>query len=246
MKIGVVSRWYNEEFFAPFFLNHYHWADEVVILLEKSSSDKSAQIVSKYKNARVEFCVTDELLNDRLLSDIVSDQVAKMDCDWVVRADADEFIFPKHNQDPREVLEKADGNLILAWYRWVYQHRTESKLNPKLPTVPQRLHGGVYTIWKGMGDRYSKPTIVRPDVQLRWFPGDQRHQPNSKVRLSSTAFDGVHWQMADVEHAIARNIKNESRLSEENKKNNWGVKNFTPEMIREECERHLDDPLLVF
>ena len=39
MKVIVISRWYNEEFFAPFFLNHYAWADEVIILLEKTSTE---------------------------------------------------------------------------------------------------------------------------------------------------------------------------------------------------------------
>jgi len=244
MRIVVVSRWFNEEFFAPFFLNHYQWADEIIILLEKTSTDKSAEIISKYSNARIEYCDTGTTLNDRLLSDIVSDCVAGLQCDWVVKADADEYLFPYGLQDPREVLAKANGNLINAWFRWVYRHISEKDLDSKQPTVAQRRHGGEYTIWKGMGDKYLKPSIVRPEVKLRWCPGDQRHYPNPAVKVSSTVFDGVHWQMADVENAVARNIKNESRLSEENKKNNWGVKNFTPEMIRAECQRHLHDPQL--
>lgn len=244
MRVGVVSRWYNEEFFAPFFLNHYSWADEIIILLEKISTDKSAKIIESYPNAKVEYCNTGILLNDRLLSDICSDRIARMDCDWVVKADADEYLFPYNFEDPREILAKADGNLIYNWYRWVYRHRTEKDLDPNLSTIMQRRHGGIYTIWKGMNDKYIKPSIVRPEIGLKWLAGDQRYQPNKNVIKSSTIFDGVHWQMADGLHAAARNHKNESRLSEENVKKNWGVKNFTREMILQECENHLDDPLL--
>ena len=244
MKVVVISRWYNEEFFAPFFLNHYQWADEIIILLEASSTDKSAEIIKSYSNAKVEYCDTGSLLNDRLLSGVINDRIVGMDCDWIVKADADEYLFPYGFEDPKEVLEKADGNLINNWYRWVYRHRTEKDLDPTQPTVMQRRHGGRYTIWPGMGDKYLKPSIVKPEVGLRWLAGDQRHHPNKNVIVSSTVFDGVHWQMADGPHAAARNHKNESRLSEENIKNKWGVKNFTKEMILQECESHLDDPQL--
>ena len=244
MRISIVSRWYNEEFFAPFFLNHYQWCDEIIILLERFTSDRSAEIINRYPNAKVELVDTDAYLNDRLLSDIVSDRIALLDCDWAIRADADEYLFAPNFENPRDVLATADGNLINNWYRWVYRHESEGDLDPLLPTVPQRRHGGKYTIWPGMGDRYLKPSIAKPEIGVRWMPGDQRIYPNSKVVVSSTVFDGVHWQTADAEEWARRNHKNESRLSEENKKKNWGVKNFTREMIEKECDSHLQDPQL--
>lgn len=245
MKISVISRWFNEEFFAPFFLNHYtNWVDEIVIFLEKHETDKSESIIKRYKNARIEWCDTGNKLNDLKLSNLESDFVANSKSDWVIRADADEYAFPQGLADPRESLEKAKGNVINNWYRWVYRHITEKDLDPSLITVLQRRHGGNYNLWKGMGDRYLKPTIVKPESKIRWNPGCQSYLPNPLIKISSTVWDGVHWQMADVEHAIRRNEKNESRLSEENIKNNWGVKRFTPEMIRKECESHLHDPQL--
>lgn len=242
MKVSVVTRWYNEEFFAPFFLNHYQWADEIIVLLEKSTSDKSASIIKQYKNAVIEWVHTDKYLNDRLLSKIVSDKVTELDCDWAIRADADEFIFADNFEDPKEVLEKADGNMVEVLFYWVYQHHTEAALDRTKPTILQRRHGGDYTIWPGMGSTFTKPAIVRPKVKIQWRPGDQSYFPNRSVIKSSIQFKGAHWQMADVDNAVKRNHKNESRLSKENIKNNWGVKNFTEEMIRAECKRHLNDP----
>ena len=245
MKIAVITRWYNEEFFAPFFLNHYSWADEIIVLLERATTDRSAEIIARYPHARIQWCNTGDKLNDRLLSDMMSDLAAELDADWVLRADADEYAFAPGMACPRRAIEMADGNVINAWYRWIYRHHDEADLDPALPPVPQRRHGGVYSIWPGMGDKYLKPTIVRPQVKLRWYPGEQRYQPNPAIKISTTVFDGAHWQMVDCEHAIARNHKNESRLSEENIKNKWGVKNFTPEMIRAECARHLHDPRVI-
>lgn len=244
MKISVITRWYNEEFFAPFFLNHYAWADEIIIMLEKITSDCSAEIAARYPNARVCVCGNGDKLNDRLLSDMMSDLAAQVDADWIIRADADEFIFSKDGRAVREVLEGASGNLIYVRYMWVYRNVTETDLDPSLPPLYQRRHGGAYTIWPGMGATYTKPAVVRPQLNIRWAPGDQRYLFARNAAVSPVALDGVHWQMADCEHAIARNIKNESRLSEENIRNRWGVKNFTPEMIREECARHLHDPRL--
>lgn len=245
MKISVITRWYNEEFFAPFFLNHYSWADEIVVFLEEATTDRSAEIIRRYPNALIRWCDTGPKLNDRILSDMMSDMAASRDADWVLRADADEYAFAPGMACPRGAIEKANGNVINARYRWIYRHADDADLDPALPPVPQRRHGGAYTIWPGMGESYLKPTIVRPEVNLRWMPGEQRYYPNADVQISSTVFGGAHWQMVDCEHAIARNHKNESRLSEENIKNKWGVKNFTPEMIRAECARHLHDPQVI-
>ena len=55
MNVSVITRWFNEAFFAPFFLSHYAWADEIIVLLEKTSTDDSAKIVKKYRNASVEW-----------------------------------------------------------------------------------------------------------------------------------------------------------------------------------------------
>lgn len=244
MKVSVISRWYNEEFFAPFFLGHYAWADEIIVLLDTTTTDKSAELVGRYPNARVEMKDTGGVLNDRVLSDMMSDYAAASKSDWVIRADADELTFPIGFQNPREALEQADGNVIDALYRWIFRHHTEGPLDPTQPAVLQRRHGGEYTIWAGMGHAYLKPTIVRPEANVRWWPGEQLFEPNPKVKMSTTVWDGVHWQTADVEQWVKRNAANDRRLSPENKAKGWGVKNFTEEMIRAECKKHENDPRL--
>lgn len=244
MNISVISRWYNEEFFAPFFLNHYSWADEIIIMLEKSSDDRSAEIITQYPNARFDFSDHGGTLNDRLGAEMMSDLAASLKSDWVIYADVDEFAFPFGLKDPRIVLGRADGNVIETWFRWVYRHITEGDLDPTKLTILQRRHGGEYTISPGSGDKFMKPCIVKPETKIRWSPGQHGYFPNPAVRISSTKFDGVHWQMADVEIAVMRDVRNDRRLSPENIKMRWGVKNFSEEMIRTECAAHLHDPQL--
>lgn len=256
MKVSVISRWFNEEFFAPFFLSHYSWADEIIILLERTTTDNSAMVISRYPNARIEWQDNGKVLNDRVLSDMMSDYATSLKSDWVIRADADELTFPygslqgyvaKYGVEwPKEILSMADGNVINSMYRWVYRHHTEADLDPNKPAVFQRRHGGDYTIWPGMGPNYLKPSIVKPSAKIRWTPGEQNYSnPAGEIQISSTVWDGVHWQTADVEMWIKRNASNDKRLSDENKEKRWGVKNFTEEMIRAECKAHENDPRVI-
>jgi Glycosyl transferase family 2 len=245
MKISVISRWFHEEFFAPYFLSHYSWADEIVIILEKTETDKSAEIIARYPNARIQYCDFGGMINDHLQSDMMSDLAASMTTDWVIRADGDELIFPAGGVDPREALAHADGNVITTLFRWIYRHADDADLDPSKPALMQRRHGGPYTIYPGMGATFTKPSIVRPEARIRWTPGEQRYAPNPLIQISSVWFNGVHWQMVDVDEAVRRLLSAEARLSAENRANNWGVRRFTEAQIRAFCSEHAHDPQVI-
>jgi len=242
MKISVITRWFCERFFAPYFLSHYSWADEIIVLLERSGADDCEGIISQYPNARIIYTETGGILDDRTFCDMASDLAASLDADWVIRADADELIFLFDGRDPRQVLERADGNVAIVDFHWIYRHRDDPDLDPAKPAAFQRRHGGAYTIWPNMGPTFHKPSIVRPSAKIRWRPGEQGYEPNEGANVSSTRFDGVHWQMVDVEEAVRRLLSAEARLSDKNRANNWGVRRFTEAQIRAFCAEHLDDP----
>lgn len=245
MKISVISRWYNEEFLAPFFLKHYSYADEVFIMLDKTTTDKSEEIIRRYPNTQIGYFDHGGVMNDRLLADIMSDLCAKMKSDWVIYVDADEFVFPVGMENARMVLSQADGNLIETWFRWVYRHLTDADLDPTKPAIWQRRHGGKYMIVPGCSDKFMKSCIVKPETLICWTPGTHGYHESGRIQISKTYFDGVHWQMADVENAVKRMIDGrEKRLSAENIRHGWGVRHLTEEKIRAECEGHLNDPRL--
>lgn len=246
MRISVITRWFNEEFFAPYFCSHYAFADEIIIQLERSTEDRSAEIARRFPNVVIEWTDTGGVVNDRIFSDAMSDLAASLDSDWVIRADADELIWPGGASDVGTALASADGNVIEVIFKWIYRHKDDPDLDPSKPALRQRRHGGPYAIWPGMGATFTKPSVVRPESGIRWRPGEQGyHIPAPDVRMSSERWHGAHWQMVDVEEAVRRLLSAEARLSDENRKNNWGVRRFTEEMIRAECARHLDDPAVL-
>jgi hypothetical protein len=245
LTVSVISRWHNEEFMAPFFLSHYSWADEIIIMLDKGTTDRSAEIIDACPNARFEYFDHGGKLNDRLLADMMSDLAASLKTDWVIYVDADELAFAEGGEDPREALARTDGNLIETWFRWVYRNAEDADLNRTFPAVPQRRHGGPYTIVANPRDKFMKPCIVKPEVGIRWGVGQHDYKANRKIKVSSLKFSGAHWQMADVDEAVRRLLASEKRLSAENIKNKWGVRDFTEEQIRAECAAHLNDPIVI-
>jgi glycosyltransferase involved in cell wall biosynthesis len=247
MRVSVISRWHNEAFLAPFFLSHYSWADEIIIMLDSTSNDRSAEIIESFPNAQFKYFESGGVLNDRLLAEMMSSLAGSLKSDWVIYVDADELAFPERGADPRETLAKADGNVIETWFRWVYRHKTDLDLDPSFPAVPQRRHGGRYTLAAGCWGSFMKPCIVKPETGIRWGVGTHGYAPSPVIQISHTKFDGVHWQMADVEMAVKRSLPrtNATRLSSENLKNGWGVRNWTEESIRAECKAHENDPLVI-
>jgi hypothetical protein len=247
IKVSVISRWYQEEFFAPYFLSHYSFADEIVIMLDKTTTDRSAEIIARYPNARFEYFDHGGVMNDRLHAEMMSDLAPRLKSDWVIYADADEFAFPAGGGDPRVALAQADGTVIRATFRWIYRHITDADLDPTLPAIWQRRHGGPYKIEGSISRSWEmghvKPCIVRPEAGIKWGGGQHHILSGHPVQYSKTEFDGVHWQMVDVDIAVWRTGPGrEQRLSEENKRNHWGYRGWSEEKIRKDCESHLHDP----
>jgi hypothetical protein len=241
MKVFIVSAWHNEAFLAPFFLNHYAWADRIHLIIGEDTTDATRAICSRYRNTWVEqFTFPDKLLNDTLKIKKFNEVVPQLDCDWAIALDADEFIFAPHDEDPREFLSRQTGNLLYAemWQAW--RHVSESNLDPSKPALGQRRHGTTQA-------HHIKPIIVRPETRIVWQPGHHGYLRNGRIHPSPHVFLGAHWGMADADMAIARYIDGRAkRMSEENLRKHHGFHTLglTAESIRQLCTEHAHDPLL--
>jgi len=246
VKITVISRWFNEAMLAPFFLSHYAFADEIVIILDETTTDNTAEIISRYPNAKIRNYDPAGKVDYGFTTELVTRAAATVDSDWIICPDTDEFVFPRGGGDVRMILSQVDGNLIYADMWRVYRHQTDQDLDSSLPAIWQRRHGDPNRT-KGDNATYRKPIIVKAGLGIDWIPGFHRYQENSKIKISNTRFDGVHWIMADVDLAIARRMRGRRELqSERNLKASWGRQNFdiTEEKIRAECAAHANDPQL--
>jgi len=259
MKIDVITMWYNEEYLAPFFLGHYSFVDTIHILLDEETTDNTWEIISKFKNVNVIPVRFPDMLDDLLKVERINELYRSIDSDWVIVVDSDEFLFPLPlSMNFREVLgQEATYDLFNAQMWQVYRHRSDADLDSHQPAIYQRRHGDP-NVSTGINAMYVKPIIVRSGLDIRWLPGCHelkgKRLPGrlwdtirgKRVVPSPQVIHGVHWQMADPDFAVARRLRRKARLSKRNLEERMGVQNFhiTEQQIREECARHLDDPLL--
>lgn len=244
--ISVLTRWCNDEMIAPFFLDHYAFADEIVILLSGDTTDKSREIISQYQNTRIiEFEYTNGF-NGREANAIINKTYRELYTDWVIGVDADELVFAKGFQEVREVLQTIDADIVYADFWQVYRHHTEMDLDPSLKALWLRRHGDPNRT-KGPNGNYRKPVVVRSGLDIKWGIGLHNYETTKKLKISNTRLEGAHWRMADPKLAIARRMRGRrENVSEEDIKNKWSFDNFdvTEEEILKECEQHLNDPQL--
>lgn len=244
MKITVVSKMYNEEDLLPFWLNHYRFADEIIVLLGETSNDLSEEIIrSDPRSIIVRDGSPDGLMDDEICINGLNQIANSSDADWLIVADADEFIFPEGFLDPREFLASAGGNLMYSHMWDMFEHIDDLPLDKANPSIFQRRHGNPF-----IPNNNIKPNIVKPkEFKVRWSVGTHTTWPDPNIRPSSSRFLGAHWQSVDIELSVKRRIKGrKERNSQKEIDNLWGFHNFdlTREKIIELYEKHKNDPQL--
>lgn len=251
MKIAALTMFYNEAFIAPFFLKHYEYLDEILVLYETDTTDGTRDILLSQPSVTIRDCHIQGGIDDTAKVSMINDAIRTINADWVYVLDSDEFIFPMGHENPYDFLARQnDYSLVLAAMYQVYRHRTDKDLDPTKPPVPQRVHGDpditstVQSENRDCNSHYIKPIVVRPDAGIQFLPGN--HVAQGDIRMSPEFYTGSHFQMADPELAIARRMQRKARISTANKMRMMGFQhwNVTEAWIRAECERHLDDPVI--
>jgi hypothetical protein len=249
MKIGIITMWYNEEFLAPFFLEHYRYVDKIHLLYDVDSFDRTKEIASTSPNVEIERFkfpnMMDDIIKQRKINKVLNSDTFK-DFDWVYCVDADELIWPPDGQDTPLFLEKYNQyNVIYAAMWQVYRHASEQDLDVRIqPVHLQRRHGDPER-FNGFNAFYYKPCIIKPGFKIKLGLGNHKTKWNLRINAAPERFDGAHWMMADVGMAIRRRIRDRKyrfsrinrllRLSDQHKR-------ITEEDIRNECDAHLHDP----
>lgn len=193
MKVGLITMWYNEEYLAPFFLQHYVYMDEIHILLDTDTDDSSSVICRKYHNVKIEPFTFKDGFDDTLKQEKINEVVStKKDFDWIFALDADELVFPPYNENPIKFLDRQHGNVVYAKMWQVYRHVTDSDLNSKDKLVLQRRHGDLNL--KGFNSFWVKPAIVRPAIGVVWAKGCHKILSARYVELEvcEESFLGAH------------------------------------------------------
>ena len=242
MKVTVVSRWYNEELLAPLFFNHYSYCDEIHILLETDTNDKTREIASHYQNVIIkDVHDPDGMDNINMLADI-NWGITEVSKGWVYMVDADEFIFPEHHEDPHTFLDRQTAEVVNCTYFHVYRHATEPDIDYSKPPIPQRTHalegGPEHKNW------FWKPSVFRAESKVQLTIGNHRFV--GEHTTSTERYIGAHWKQADYSICTHRRISNMARHSKHDHRKGWGYHDFhvTEEGLRAQLDAKTDLPEL--
>ncbi len=210
MKITIVSVWYNEALLAPFFLNHYNYVDEIHIFLDMHTNDKTEEICRQFDNVEIEeIRFPKDRFGGKAKMRKINSFIVELKSDWVYVIDADEFIVPEYNEEPRIVLARQTANLLYTKFWQTWKHETETALDPLNPSIYQRRHGVLaYAKKKGL---YKKPVIVKPETNIIYKSGTHSYCTDEKIIVSKEKFMGFHWGNADIDTAISRKMNQMKR-----------------------------------
>jgi hypothetical protein len=236
--ITIISAWYNEEFLARLFLNHYSFADQIIIMLDESTNDDTVNMITGFgmKNKTPEIDIKTLAMpngmDDSLKQAQINTQYSNINIGWVIIVDADEFIYiPDGGMS--HFLNRVSVDVVRVDYFQMYQHASENKLDTDRPIFEQRRHG------KRNGlERWKKPAVARAGKNLSWAVG---HHEITAVRnqYHDTMLTGAHLYMADYKLAVERRIKGrKDRMSLENRQAMLSAHNFgiTEQQIYAECD----------
>jgi glycosyltransferase involved in cell wall biosynthesis len=199
----------NEAALLPYWLRHYQSFCARVVVYDDESTDGSAGI-ARAAGAEVRPCPVAGL-DDAALAEFASGQYreARGAADWVIWADADEFVY---HPLPRMLLGrlKASGVTLpqVAGYAMVAQ-------SP--PSGPGQ-------IWQELGrgarePRLDKPCVLDPGIDIAWGPG--RHYlasghetttPSARAELKL-----LHYRHLGRDYFAGRNARNYARLPAESR-----------------------------
>ena len=203
MRIEVITTWKNEAALAPYFLDHYRYADKINVILDASTSDDTLAICARQPNVSVDPVLFPEgpAFEERL--EKLNALYRSLRCDWVFAVDGDEFLFPiPWGTNPRPAINlEHDFDVVPVRMFQVHRHRADADLDPLKPAVPQRRHGSAVTATTG---ERTLPLIVRGGLDGEWSPGRLAFgQPG--LRVSPRVFGCAHWAKADLPPGPERN-----------------------------------------
>lgn len=222
MRIELITMWYNEEFLAPFFLNHYSWVDKIHILLDADTNDRTEEIAGRYPHVSIEYFKFPDMMDDIIKARKINEKYRTITtADYVVIVDSDEFICCNVVSDSvREHLAESDKRLYFATLWQIYQHEHDAPLDASRPAILQRRHGD-----PALEKCYIKPAIAKAGLDIVWGYGNHSvvmdgmfmswNTPNVDAMAVAGVsvqpedlLQGGHWKLFDLDETIRRRIQN--------------------------------------
>ena len=230
MKIHAITMTFNEEVLLPYYLKHYDWVDQINVLFDTDSTDRSLSILNNHPKVNIIPFSFPDGLDDHIKVHHFNTVYQDLDCDFVILTDSDEFLFV----DRQTIESLSDYPLYNARSGYVFRHTTEKDLDINESIKYQRRYGE----WTG-----RKPMIARAKQNIKWTPGNH----NCNIIAQDIGLVYAHWSMADPSFLIERKLKNRrDRMSAVNVKERMGfhLQGINEQDIMNECKQHENDERL--
>ncbi len=227
MIVHVITNVHNEALMMPYFLRHYESFADRIFVYDAGSDDGTRELVHACPKATlIDWdCpgVNDEIymaLNNSAYIDH-SRGVA----DWVIMADADEFVY---HSDILGVLDRYSEQGVN-----VAVPRGFNMVHPTFPATQGQIYEEVKMGCPG--DSESKPCVFDPILTMNFGAG-KHHASPQPAGLVTYADDGallmLHQAFLGLQFRLDRMAARKARMSQTNIERGWGLYNLdSPETI---------------
>lgn len=220
MVLHVYALCFNEETILPYFLRHYQPIAGRIVIYDNESTDSSREIALA-AGAEVRRFQTRGEHSDRVQTMIKStcyrDSLGR--ADWVIVVDMDEFIY---HPDLPGLLARYDREGVTVPLVEGYDMVSDGP-----PTSLGQIYDEIRTGFRN--DRFDKPEVFKPEIDIRFGPGCHGAEPRGRVRRSDKAeIKLLHYRYLGHEYLTRRYELRTKRLSQDNIRNQWGVMQLAP------------------
>lgn len=254
--IKVITCFYREELLVPHFLNHYSYADTILVLGGNSPDNTRALFEADPRVIWQDLDMPEGMDDIRKLVALNEALNTPDKHDWSIVVDSDELIWPHAPGGPEDLSRgwvedflssvPEINNVVMANMWQVYRHATDADLDTTRPPVLQRRHG-IPDRDSGGREGYRKPAVIRTGTRLQLGAGNHRIDAGDARIEPYLTFDGAHWALADPSFAVKRRTRDRrDRMSVRNRAGQLGshLWNITSKGLLDEIAAHANDPQL--
>jgi len=199
VKIDVYTNVHNEEQILPYYLRHYEQFVDRIFIWEDESTDRSREILQAHpKVILLEPSVHGA--DDRIWCGYNYKQYRMLSrgvADWVMLADADEFIYHPNLLQVLEELSK--DTVIIKCEGW-------EMMSDHLPTDGGQIYDEIKT--GALNGWNSKQVIFKPELNVFHWPGKHkvpRVEPFGAKRVSNTGIKLLHYRYLGEDYWYEKN-----------------------------------------
>jgi glycosyltransferase involved in cell wall biosynthesis len=218
MRIHVYTPCWNEEKILPYFLRHYGPLAERIVFFDNGSTDRSAEIIAGCPNALLHRFDTGGAMAENALREIRNHawKASRGHADWVIVADADEFIW---HQDLPGYLESLTRAGVTLCHCIGYEMGSR-----QFPTTGGQIYDEIKF---GIPRRYMcKLAVFDPNAieEINYDMGAHAAQPDGRVVLEPhRQLLLLHYNMLGMDYMLPRYAARFARVPAEDRAANINV-----------------------